>query len=65
MIEGSQLAPEVLAHVDQLDADTVALIRVSVAGCIEVRKVRIPLDHLASILRELADRLDVGAPDGI
>lgn len=65
MIEGSQLTPGVLARVDQLAADTVALIRVSTAGCIEVRNVRIPLDVLASTLRELADRLDVGAPDGI
>ena len=65
MIADAQLPPEVLAHVDQLSADTVAMIRVSVAGCIEVRNVRIPLDVLASTLRELADRLDVGAPDGL
>lgn len=65
MIQGSQLAPEVLARVDQLEADTAAMIRISVAGCIEVRNVRIPLDVLAATLRELADRLDVGAPDGL
>lgn len=53
------LPPAAVAALDQMEAETLALIRIAEDGTANVKRLRISRTALAEALREIATRLDV------
>lgn len=59
MTENSAPPPAVVALLDQLAADTLAMIRIGRDGTADVKRFHMSRSALAAALREIADGLDV------
>lgn len=55
------LPPNAVAYLDQLEADTLALIRIGRDGTSEVKRFNMTYTDLANALRVIADELDTYA----
>lgn len=55
------LPPNAVAYLDQLEADTLALIRIGRDGTSEVKRFNMTYGDLANVLRVIADELDTYA----
>lgn len=55
------LPPNAVAYLDQLEADTLALIRIGRDGTSEVKRFNMTYADLANALRVIADELDTYA----
>ena len=59
MTENSAPPPAVVALLDQLAADTLAMIRIGRDGTADVKRFHMSCTDCAAALREIADGLDV------
>lgn len=55
------LPPNAVAYLDQLEADTLALIRIGRDGTSDVKRFNMTYADLANALRAIADELDTYA----
>lgn len=53
------LPPAAIAALDQMEAETLALVRIAQDGTADVKRLRMSRKALAAALREIADGLDV------
>lgn len=60
-MEHMPLPPNAVAYLDQLKADTLALIRIGRDGTSEVKRFNMTYGDLANALRVIADELDTYA----
>lgn len=60
-MEHLPLPPNAVAYLDQLEADTLALIRIGRDGTSEVKRFNMTYGDLANVLRVIADELDTYA----
>lgn len=60
-MEHMPLPPNAVAYLDQLEADTLALIRIGRDGTSDVKRFNMTYGDLANALRVIADELDVYA----
>lgn len=60
-MEHMPLPPNAVAYLDQLEADTLALIRIGRDGTSDVKRFDMTYGDLANALRVIADELDVYA----
>ena len=60
-MEPMPLPPNAVAYLDQLEADTLALIRIGRDGTSEAKRFDMTYTDLANALRVIADELDVYA----
>lgn len=60
-MEPMPLPPNAVAYLDQLKADTLALIRIGRDGTSEVKRFDMTYTDLANALRVIADELDTYA----
>lgn len=52
------LSPDTIAVLDQLEADTLALVRIGRNGLADVRRFHMSCSECAAALRDIADGLD-------
>ena len=55
------LPPNAVGYLDQLEADTLALIRIGRDGVSDVKRFNMTYTDLANVLRVIADELDTYA----
>lgn len=60
-MEHLPLPPNAVAYLDQLEADTLALIRIGRDGTSEVKRFNMTYGDIANALRVIADELDTYA----
>lgn len=60
-MEPMPLPPNAVTYLDQLEADTLALIRIGRDGTSEVKRFNMTYTDLANALRVIADELDTYA----
>lgn len=60
-MEHLPLPPNAVAYLDQLEADTLALIRIGRDGTSEIKRFNMTYGDLANVLRVIADELDTYA----
>lgn len=60
-MEPMPLPPNAVAYLDQLEADTLALIRIGRDGVSDVKRFNMTYGDLANALRVIADELDTYA----